>query len=206
MRSLKYVLFALALLAFTPALSFAQTATPTPTASPSPTATVAAAASTPSPTGTTYSGVTNFGYWATVGKANGLFGGYIVQLTATNALLYGQVVVPDPSNAKAVVAAASGATNPLGVIVGCVGATAANPYPGQKFGCNPAAAQSAMVLTMGVAAVVCDATYTQGSKVMVSTLVPGMVGAYVAGTVDEQIGVLLTSCTAAGTGTMYVYK
>jgi hypothetical protein len=207
MRSLKYLISGLIVVLFMHGSAFA-TATPTATAtaSPSPTATAPAAASTPAPTGTTFSGATHFGYLGTVSKSNGLLGGYIVQLTATAALLYGQVVVPDSANNNSVVVAASGATNPIGVVVGCVGGTAANPAPGLKFGCNPAAAQKAIVLIDGVASVVCDANYAAAQVVMTSTIVNGMVGAYVAGTVDEQIGVLLNSCVANGTANLLVYK
>jgi hypothetical protein len=177
------------------------------TATPTATATVATPAATPLPTGTTYSGMTNFGYWGTVGKANGLYGGYVIQQTATASLLFGQVVIPDASNASSVVVAGTGGvTNPIGVVIGCVGATAASPSPGQKFFCNPAAAQKAMVQTSGVAPVVCDRAIVTGTVVMPSASVAGMVTPYAAGTVDEQIGVLLTACATNGTASMLLYK
>jgi hypothetical protein len=209
MRWLKYLISGLFFALLTHGSAFAQTATATTTvtATPSSTAVAPTPAATPSPNGTVYSGLTNFGYLGTVPKSNGIYGGYIVQLKSTNATLYGQVVIPDSANANSVVVApTTSPTNPIGVIVGCVGATSANPQPGVKFGCNPAALQTALILVHGVAAVVCDTTLPIGTVMMPSTFVAGDVTKYSAGTVDEQIGVLLSACTTNGSAPMLVYK
>lgn len=202
---MKKYLFLLGAMLLFAAPSFAQTATPTatatatPTASPSPTATAPAAASTP-----LGSGLTDFGFLAADVGNYKIYGGYVIRQTATAALLLGQIVKPDASNDSSVVVSTSGTTDPIGVVIGSSGYASCNKNPG--VGSAPCAGQKALVQVSGVALVQCDIGMPAGTKVMSSTLINGMVGAYVAGTVDEQIGVMLAACTVGTPAPMLIYK
>lgn len=193
MRSLKYVFAALMLLCVMPALSFAQT--------PTATATAPAAASTISQT---FSKISHFGYLS-ADQANLLtFGGYVVHQKATAALLLGQVVKPDASNAGQVVVSTSGTIDPIGVVIGAGTPGAAGQASG--LGVAPGTGQMAIIQCSGITIVACDRAMSPGQVVMSSTLVNGDVGPYVAGTVDEQIGVMLSACVVNGPGQMLIYK
>ena len=179
--------------------------TATETATASPTATAPASASTP-----LASGMTNFGFIAPVSPLypmgnNGL-GGRVIKQTATAALLLGQIVKPDTANANSVVVSTSGTTDPIGVVVGSTGVASGCTASRGNIGQAPCAGQTAVIQVNGLALVACDRQLFPGNIVMSSTLQNGDVGPYVAGTVDEQIGVMVSGCLVNGAGTMLIYK
>ena len=194
MRSLKYLGLLALVWCLTPANAMAQTATATATPTP-------VAISSPVPI---LGRTSHFGYIGVDSANGGLIGGRIITGKATAALLFGQVVVPDTANDKQFIVAPSGATNPIGVVVGAGTPVAAGQQQG--LGQNPGVGQVAAVQINGVVQVICDGTIARGTKMMTSASIPGGVTTYSAGTVDEQIGVLLSSCTNASSGYMLLYK
>ena len=198
MRSLKYLGLLALLWCFTPANLWAQTATATSTATS--TSTPVAIASPVPILGRT----SHFGYIGVDPANGGLIGGRIITGKATAALIVGQVVVPDTANDRQFIVAPAGATNPVGVVVGAGVPAAAGQSQG--LGQNPGVGQTAAIQINGVVQVVCDNTIARGTKMMVSAAIVGGVTTYSAGTVDEQIGVMLSSCVNLGAGYMLLYK
>lgn len=198
MRSLKVLLVLALLWVLSPANANAQTPSVTATPSPSP-----SPVAIPSPV-PLLGRTSHFGFIGTDPANGGLLGGRIITLKATAALLVGQVVVPDPSNDRQVVFAPAGATNPIGVVVGAGTPAAAGQQQG--IGQSPGAGQVAAIQINGVVQAICDGTIARGTKMMVSTSIVGGITTYSAGTVDEQIGVLLSSCTNANPGYLLLYK
>lgn len=209
MRSLKYFIGGLIALLLLHGSAFAQTATATSTATAtataSPTATAPASASTPFA-----ARGSSFGFIAPVMPnypvGNGGLGGRIIVEKATSSLLLGQIVKPDSANTSSVVVSTSGTTDPIGVVIGSSGYSASCPSQKGTIGVAPCTGQNAVIQINGLALVACDRQLFPGNVVMSSTLVNGDAGPYVAGTVDEQIGVIISGCLVNGAGTILLYK
>jgi len=189
----------------TPTATATATATATSTATATATSTATATATStavplPTPVPNANSGVTHSAYFGS-NPFNGIYGGYVVRLTATDALICGQLVIVDASNDDSVVVATSGATAPLGIVVGTYDVSAHD-----LIGKNPAATQTALIQVSGIMKGIADGTITRGTKLMTSASAIGGVAAYSAGTVDEQIGVALSSSTAGKAIDILLYK
>jgi hypothetical protein len=198
MRCRNYTFLILLGLLLSPALSQAQTATATATSTATGTP-----VAVPSPV-PVRSMTTNFGYIGPDPANGGLIGGRIVRLKATAALTIGQFVVPDTANDNQVVFAPSAATNVIGVVVGAGVPGAAGQITG--YSVNPGAGQIALIQINGIAQAVCDGTIARGTKMQVSASIVGGMTTYSAGTVDQEVGVLLSSCTNLNPGYILLYK
>jgi hypothetical protein len=179
--------------------AFAATATSTATAT-------ATATATPTPVPVKISpnqNVTHFAYTAAnrtlsgpgFQTASNLNGGFAVYLKATAALVLGQAVIPDASNADSVVVAtAQTASHVIGVVVGRrITATSTD-----QLGLPPSAAQIAIVQVSGVTQMIADGTITIGDTVIVSSaVVGGVADGAAAGTVSaDTVGVALSTGAA----------
>ena len=178
--------------------AFAVTATPsaTPTTTATPT-------STPTPVAVTINpnqGITHFYFTGTNrqlgSSASNIYGGFTIYLKATAALVLGQAVIPDASNADSVVVAtAQTASHVIGVVVGSrISATSSD-----QIGIPPSAGQIAIVQISGAVKMISDGTLTIGNTVRVSAaVVGGVANGSAAGTADAAaFGVALS---AGGTG------
>lgn len=178
-----------------PASANTATATSTPTPTPTPIALA-------SPVPNVNLGVSHFAYLANDTTDNGVYGGRVIKQTATAPLVVGNVVVSDTANANSVVVAPAGTTVAVGVVVG----SGSNKIIG-GIGINPSVAGSTTwVQINGIARVICDSSITQGTAVMVSATIAGGVTAYVAGTTDEEVGIITNSCTAGLSGDMLILR
>lgn len=186
-----------------PGVIDAVAATATPTATPTTSATPTA---TPTPVAVKISpnqGVTHFSYTAAnrtlsgpgFQTASNLNGGFAVYLKATAALVLGQAVMPDASNADSVVVATQQtAPHVIGVVIGRrITATSSD-----QIGFPPSAGQIAIVQIHGVTQMIADGTITIGDTVIVSAaVVGGVADGAAAGTVSANtIGIALSTGAA----------
>ena len=166
----------------------------------------ATATATPTPVPVKISpnqGVTHFAYTAANRTLSGpgfqtaanLNGGFAVYLKATAALVLGQAVIPDASNADSVVVAtAQTASHVIGVVIGRrISATSSD-----QVGFPPSAGQIAIVQISGVTQMIADGTITIGDSVIVSSaVVGGVADGSAAGTANAAtIGVALSTGAA----------
>jgi hypothetical protein len=205
MRNLKIQFLAVVALVLFAGTAFA-TPTPTPSATPTATSTPAYPAPTASPVPTPIlnARTTNFGFIGPDATSNGIYGGRIVRLVATAALALACPVTADPNHSDQVIQAGIGTTAPIGVVIGSSGSASVNLVPG--IGIPPVASQKAIVQINGIVNVACDSSIASGTALMPSSTVGCAVGPYVAGTVDQEIGIALKSCAANGFTDMLIIK
>jgi hypothetical protein len=144
-------------------------------------------------------GITHFYFTGTNrqlgSSASNIYGGFTVYLKATAALVLGQAVIPDASNADSVVVAtAQTASHVIGVVVG----SRSTATSSDKIGVPPGAGQIAIVQVSGVTQMIADGTITIGDTVIVSSaVVGGVADGAAAGTVSaDTIGVALSTGAA----------